>query len=189
MRYYNFTLNANAEQIKEKTPINIFLYENNTFFAMNSYMYENLDNDMYFFVYREDENAAFAVFSYDEKKKMFDDVFAYITGVLKEIFFVNKIKTDPYEITMYQARDFLLEARRREFVGGSCSRLAETMRLWCFFDQTPQHFAHREKIVPEGSGYKKAIYDQTFIDELSNIEEHENFRLKRCKIVRRFPCI
>lgn len=174
MRYYNFTLNANAEQIKEKTPINIFLYENNTFFAMNSYMYENLDNDMYFFVYREDENAAFAVFSYDEKKRMFDDVFAYITGVLKEIFFVNKIKTDPYEITMYQARDFLLEARRREFVGGSCSRLAETMRLWCFFDQTPQHFAHREKIVPEGSGYKKAIYDQTFIDELSNIEEHEN---------------
>lgn len=177
MRYYSFTLNANAEQIKEKTQINLrqYDYNNNTFAAMNSYMYQNLDNDVYFFVYREEENATYAVFSYDEKKSVFDDVFIYITGVLKEAFFVNRIKTAPYEITMYQAQDFLLEARRREFENVSF-RFTKALRMWCFCDDETEtlHFDHKERIVPEGSGCKKAIYDQTFIDELSNIEEHEN---------------
>lgn len=176
MRYYSFTLNANAEQIKEKTQIDLRQYDYyNTFAAVNSYMYKNLDNDVYFFVYREEENAAFAVFSYDEKKSVFNDVFAYITEVLKEIFLVNRIKTDPYEITMYQAQDFLLEAKRREFTNISFG-FAEALHLWCFYDDKTEtlHFDHKERIVPEGSGYKKAIYDQTFMDELSNIEEHEN---------------
>ncbi len=54
MRYYNFALNANAEQIKENTTINLreYAYEN-TLAAVNNYMYKNMKNDITFFTYRE----------------------------------------------------------------------------------------------------------------------------------------
>ena len=55
MRYYNFALYASADQIKEKTTINLreYAYEN-TIAAVNNYMYKRLDNDVCFFAYREE---------------------------------------------------------------------------------------------------------------------------------------
>lgn len=178
MRYYNFALFASADQIKEKTTINLreYAYEN-TIAAVNNYMYKRLDNDVFFFAYREEGNTTFAVFSYDEKKGAFVDAFAHITGVLKEEFSVNRIKTEPYEITMYQALDFLLEARRRNFMNLT-SRFIEALNLWIYNYNNNEtkslHFDFKERIVPEKSSCKNAIYDQAFIDELINIEEHEN---------------
>ncbi len=178
MRYYNFALYASADQIKEKTTINLreYAYEN-TIAAVNNYMYKRLDNDVFFFAYREEGNTTFAVFSYDEKKGAFVDAFAHITGVLKEDFSVNRIKTEPYEITMYQALDFLLEARRRDFMNLT-NRFIEASNLWIYNYNNNEtksfHFDFKEKIVPEKNSCKNAIYDQAFIDELINIEEHEN---------------
>lgn len=178
MRYYNFALNAGVEQIKEKTTINLreYAYEN-TIAAMNTYMYKSLKNDVFFFAYREEGNTIPAVFSYDEKKGVFSEAFAHVTGVLKDVFSVNRIKTDPYEITMYQALDFLLEARRRDFLNIS-ARLIEASNLWIYnyLNNEPKlfHFDFKERIVPEKSSCKNVIYDQAFIQELSNIEEHEN---------------
>lgn len=178
MRYYNFALYASADQIKEKTTINLreYAYEN-TIAAVNNYMYKRLDNDVCFFAYREEGNTTFAVFSYDEKKGAFVDAFSHITGVLKEDFSVNRIKTVPCEITMYQALDFLLEARRRDFMNLT-TRLIEASNLWIYYYYNSEtksfHFNFKERIVPEKSSCKNAIYDQTFIDELINIEEHKN---------------
>ena len=178
MRYYNFTLYASADQIKEKTTINLREYDyENTIAAMNNYMYTSLDNDVSFFAYREEGNATLAVFSYDEKKGVFSEAFAHITGVLNEAFSVNRIKTDPYEITMYQALDFLLEAKRRDFMRSSY-KFIEASNLWIYDyynnESKSFHFDFKERIVPEKSSCKKVIYDQGFIGELSNIEEHEN---------------
>ena len=55
MRYYNFALYASAEQIKEKTKINLreYAYEN-TYAALNNYMYKRLDNYIYFYEYKKD---------------------------------------------------------------------------------------------------------------------------------------
>lgn len=178
MRYYNFALNASADQIKEKTTINLreYAYEN-TIAAVNNYMYKRLDNDVFFFAYREEGNTTFAVFSYDEKKWAFVDAFARITGVLKEEFLVNRIKNDPYEITMYQALDFLLEARRRDYMNLT-NRFIEASNLWIYnyYNNGTKsfHFDFKERIVPEKSSCKNAMYDQGFINELKNIEEHEN---------------
>lgn len=49
MRYYNFALYASAEQIRENTTINLreYAYEN-TYAALNNYMYKRLDNYIYF---------------------------------------------------------------------------------------------------------------------------------------------
>ena len=178
MRYYNFVLYASADQIKEKTTINLreYAYEN-TIAAVNNYMYKRLDNDVCFFAYREEGNTTFAVFSYDEKKGAFVDAFSHITGVLKEDFSVNRIKTVPCEITMYQALDFLLEAKRRDFMNLT-NRFVDTSNLWIYNYYNSEtksfHFDFKERIVPEKSSCKNTIYDQAFIDELINIEEHEN---------------
>lgn len=178
MRYYNFALYASADQIKEKTTINLreYAYEN-TIAAVNNYMYKRLDNDVCFFAYREEGNTTFAVFSYDEKKGAFVDAFSHITGVLKEEFLVNRIKNDPYEITMYQALDFLLEARRRDYMNLT-NRFIEASNLWIYNYYNSEtksfHFDFKERIVPEKSSCKNTIYDKAFIDELINIEEHEN---------------
>ena len=178
MRYYTFALYASADQIKEKTTINLreYAYEN-TIAAVNNYMYKRLDNDVCFLAYREEGNTTYAVFSYDEKKGAFIDAFSHITGVLKEDFSVNRIKTVPCEITMYQALDFLLEAKRRDFMNLT-NRFVDTSNLWIYNYYNSEtksfHFDFKEKIVPEKSSCKNTIYDQAFIDELINIEEHEN---------------
>lgn len=178
MRYYTFALYASADQIKEKTTINFreYAYEN-TIAAVNNYMYKRLDNDVCFFAYREEGNTTYAVFSYNEKKGAFVDAFSHITGVLKEDFSVNRIKTVPCEITMYQALDFLLEAKRRDFMNLT-NRFVDTLNLWIYNYYNSEtksfHFDFKERIVPEKSSCKNTIYDQAFIDELINIEEHEN---------------
>ena len=178
MRYYTFALYASTDQIKEKTTINLreYAYEN-TIAAVNNYMYKRLDNDVCFFAYREEGNTTYAVFSYNEKKGAFVDAFSHITGVLKEDFSVNRIKTVPCEITMYQALDFLLEAKRRDFMNLT-NRFVDTLNLWIYNYYNSEtksfHFDFKERIVPEKSSCKNTIYDQAFIDELINIEEHEN---------------
>lgn len=178
MRYYTFALYASADQIKEKTTINLreYAYEN-TIAAVNNYMYKRLDNDVCFFAYREEGNTTYAVFSYDEKKGAFVDAFSHITGVLKEDFSVNRIKTAPYEITMYQALDFLLEAQRRDF-SNITTRFIELSNLWIYNyynnEKISFHYNFEERIVSDKSSCANAIYDPTFIHELTNIEEHEN---------------
>lgn len=72
--------------------------------------------------------------------------------MLKEKFLVNRIKNDPYEITMYQAFDFLLEARRRDYMNLT-NRFIEASNLWIYNyynNETKSfHFDFKERIVPE----------------------------------------
>lgn len=78
---------------------------------------------------------------------------------------------------MYQALDFLLEARIRDFVNLT-NRFVDTSNLWIYNYYNSEtksfHFDFKERIVPDKNVCKSAIYDQAFIDELINIEEHEN---------------
>lgn len=177
MRYYNFALYASAEQIRENTTINLreYAYEN-TYAALNNYMYKRLDNYIYFYAYREEGNTTFAVYAYDEKKVVFADSFVHVTDVLKGDFPITRIKAEPCEITMYQALDFLLEARRRNLME-SMNRLIEASNLWIYNyynnENLSFHYNFEERIVSDKS-CANALYDQSFINELKNIEEHEN---------------
>ena len=181
MRYYNFAMNATSDQIKEKTKIVLRNYSYNTMAAVNNYIYTSLDNGIGFCAYREEGDTIFAMFSYDEKKGTFGEAFDHITGILNKDFSVKRIKIAPEEITMDQALDFLFEAQRREMVDLR-SKFLKANNLEWFYDcrlslhsnPRPCHFDFKEKIVPEKSSGKKAIYDKAFIEELSNIEEHEN---------------
>ena len=58
------------------------------------------------------------------------------------------------------------------------NRFVDTLNLWIYNYYNSEtksfHFDFKERIVPEKSSCKNTIYDQAFIDELINIEEHEN---------------
>lgn len=178
MRYYGFVLNANADEIKENARINLrdYAYEN-SIAAMNNYMFSNMKNNLCFLAYREEENSIFATFSYDEKKGTFQDTYDYIAEMLNDVFRIKKMKVNPYEITMYQFIDCLIEAKRRGYLDIS-NKVIEASNLWIYTyynnEQNSFHCDFKEKIISENIRKKNVIYDQKFINELSNIEAHEN---------------
>ena len=92
---------------------------------------------------------------------------------------------------MYQALDFLLEARRRDFVNLT-NRFVDTSNLWIYNYYNSEtksfHFDFKERIVPDKNICKSAIYDQAFIDELINIEEHENASVFKGNMVHYVVC-
>ena len=55
MRYYNFKLNTNAKQIKENSTIDLRDYDyENPISAVNKYFYRKKNNNISFFMYREE---------------------------------------------------------------------------------------------------------------------------------------
>lgn len=92
---------------------------------------------------------------------------------------------------MYQALDFLLEARIRDFVNLT-NRFVDTSNLWIYNYYNSEtksfHFDFKERIVPDKNICKSAIYDQAFIDELINIEEHENASVFKGNMVHYVVC-
>lgn len=178
MRYYGFVLNTNTDEIKENARINLREYAyDNPVAAINNYMLKNMKNDVSFFVYREeDNNSVFTVFSYNEKKGRFQDIYTYLLEMLNDNFQIKKLKAEPCEITMYQFMDCLLEARRREYVAVS-NRFIEASNLWIYnYYNEPKsfHYEFKECIISEKERKKNPIYDAKFVNELSNIEAHEN---------------
>ena len=178
MRYYNFALYATSDYIKERTQINLRAYGyDNTLCAVNNYMYKHLQNGVSFAAYREEGNITHAVFCYDEKNMTLQAAYEIITGMLSEVFFVNRIKTEPEEITMYQTLDFINEAKRREYLQ-PYPRFLESIKLRAcnYYSNDPKTFYYdfEERIVPEKRNKKNGIYDESFIKELKNIEEHAN---------------
>lgn len=130
MRYYGFELGTNVDEIRNNTKIELRHYGyDNVLAAVNNYMYQNIKNDVNFFVYREEEQRFSAVFSHNEKKVSFQNACNTICEMLKDIFSIKKIKVMPFEITMQQFLDCVLEARRREYFNFS-NRIIEESNLW-----------------------------------------------------------
>ena len=99
MRYYGFELSANSEEIKENAKIELRHYGyDNVLESINSYMYQNMKNNRTFLVYREEDNLISAIFSFDEQKLNFQNVYEGILEMLRDIFGIKRIQADPYEI-------------------------------------------------------------------------------------------
>lgn len=177
MRYYNFVLNTNSDEIKEKATIKLSVYEyGNTINSMNNYIHRNIDNHLTFFAYREEGNCLYAAFSYDERMNTFQATYEYILGLLKDCFRIRKIKMDPCEITMFQYMECLSEAQRRDY-GCYSNKLNKTANLWLnnyAGETTYLYYDFKEFIIPEGNNKENPIYDQSFITELRNIEKHRS---------------
>lgn len=178
MRYYSLVLNANKEEIKKNSRVNLREYGyDSTFAAINNYMSKNMKNNFSFCVYREGENLIFSTFSYDEKFEEFSVAYDYILEMLNEAFQIRKVAEKPEEITMYQFLDYISEARRREYTN-TWNRLVETSKLWLYNyyygSAENLHYNFTEKIISEKSRKGTWLYDECLKKELLNIETHAN---------------
>ena len=152
MRYYCMVLNTNAEKIKENSKINLREYDYSCpISAMNSYMYQEMKNNLNFFAYREEENVTLAAFSYNERKSLFQDAFNYVLGMLNKVFAVRKTANEPYEVTMHEFLEVSLEAKRRGYINIH-SRIVDAAKLWIYnyYNESKTfHYDFKEKIISE----------------------------------------
>ncbi|MBQ5850479.1 MAG: hypothetical protein IIW54_06665, partial [Lachnospiraceae bacterium] len=187
MRYYSFALNTSAEKLKENSKVNLreYAYEN-PIAAMNNYIYKKSKNGLCFLAYREEEAMTLAVFSYDERKLSYHESYEYILEILHDTFGVNKIVAEPYQITMFQFFECVLEAHRREYQQIT-NRYLKTANLgiynYYYNEAESFHYNLEEKIVSENNRKENLLYDQSFIKELSNIEAHQNVSEHKGNIV------
>lgn len=145
---------------------------------MNNYIYRNINNGVAFLVYREEENAVLSAFSYDEKTVAFDEAYNHILEIFRTVFSVKQIKSEPLEITMFQCYEHYLECRRRGYMSGGY-RMAEAFgmepyEVYYRNDREFPKYTLDEKIVSEKFKMENPIYDASVINELANIEAHQN---------------
>ena len=175
MRYYSIELYGNSETMKENATIRLNDYDyDNPLGALNAYIYRNPIDGMGLVSYREEGGVIKAILIHDEKKEMFREAYESLLAVLKDVFGITKIKEEPKEITMRQCFDSFMEARRR----GIGTRVRETLSdwFWDFFqwkERDHHKFTLKEYIISEEAPAKYEIYDEDFVKELANIEEHE----------------
>lgn len=179
MRYYGFELGTNTEKIKENAKIELRHYGyDNVLESINSYMYQNMKNNRTFLVYREEDNLISAIFSFDEQKLSFQNVYEGILEMLRDTFGIKQVKVEPFEITMHQFMECFLECKRRRCFDYS-NRIIESSNLWiyyysCMNDTRPFPYDFKERIISEQECEICSIYHQDFVEELRNIKAHAN---------------
>ena len=181
MRYYSLILKANSDQIQKETVSDIRLRDycyDSAIGAVNAYVYKNIENNVGFYMYHEEEDKIYAVFSYDEKKISYRDAYDCLTETLREKFNIKKVLSEPDEITMYQALDYYKEGRRRDYMIPG-TKLIDNVNLWLYYVDLKDEirslrYQFDEEIIADKPGKKHAIYDKSFLKEMSNIESHTN---------------
>ena len=61
-----------------------------------------MNNNRTFLVYREEDNLISSIFSFDEQKLNFQNVYEGILEMLRDTFGIKQVKVEPFEITMHQ---------------------------------------------------------------------------------------
>lgn len=178
MRYFEFALKTNSEQIEKNAKIRLKDYDyDSPIAAMSSYMYRNMRNNLCYFSYREEGDATLAAFSYDERKDSLCTAYDYILEMLKDKFGIKQVKAEPCEITMHQFYECMQEARRRSYIP-HWSRITETANMDAYHEYRLKRinfrYSIKEKIISENEKKENPMYDESVINEILNIESHRN---------------
>ena len=185
MRVYRFSFFANGDYIKEKATIKLNNYNlyDGPIAALNDYMYQNVKNDMYFFAYRESGDVINALFFFDEKKRSFTDAYDDVLKNLGDAFQISRVDSEPAEITLEQYFDDFREGKRKHyFASGRYDLMSSTTGkrsdwvydYYNFRGDNNFRYRFQEFIIPDEPAGIQDIYDPSFLNELSNIEDHEN---------------
>ncbi len=191
MRYYKTILITSSEKVLENATIKLRdygYYNNNVIAAVNGYIYQNLKSGIYFLIYREEENGIYAGIAFDEKKYNFQTAYEEVKELFQSAFGSGCFKQEPTECTMFEYNDILVESRRRDMMNyGSVASWAEMTNVYSHYltnqENTRSFFSYDEKIVSDRDREIGAIYDKSFIKELSNIDEHKAGKNKIGNIV------
>lgn len=179
MRYYECFVNTNSENIKKGEKIRLRDYDyDSSIAAINKYAYRNLKSGIQFFMYREEEDKIKAAFAFREDKFSMQEAYEAITDVINEASTITMSKMEPEEITTYQYIEHLLEGKRRALL------------VFSYFLDDTNEFIYREFVDNENyikwdfifeedmvSSTKKScnsIYDESLLNEISNIKKYGN---------------
>lgn len=178
MRYFSITICASSSEIEEKSKVKIRKYAfDNPVEAVNSYMYETLENGFSFIIYKEECGKMNAAYSYDDNTKSPEDVRAYIAGMLKEAFLIENISNEPVEVTMRQFMEYALEGKRRENIS-MLLKIVSASGLWIYdyfqIEKQPTAFDFDEMIIPESKSDINRMYSESFAREIANIKANKN---------------
>ena len=179
MRYNTFVINNTIEDIKANAKIRLKDYSfSSTLAALEQYIRKNIENDINFVPYREQNGKILVAYSYDERKVSDDDVSEMISKLLMDAFGYDKGVVNPQEITMCDFRDALDESIRRDYIDCGRSRVLEGAHLWIYYyyrdDIDKVYFIFEEGIISDDDECKYAIFDQGFLKEIENIKAHAN---------------
>lgn len=176
MRYYDFSVKTNAELIKENTKVRLNDYSyDSPVAALNIFVQKQTSTDIAFFIYSIEGDVSHVSFAFNEQKYTFQHVFETICDLITTNFCVGLTGSDPEEITMTQYLDNFLECKRHEYYQGY-SHVIDSSHLWIYYfkDETDRSlpFEMDECIASLDTG-NLDIYDDSFRNELSNIEAHK----------------
>ena len=172
MRYYNLEIYANAAEIKEKAQVKLNdYYYGSEIGAVNVYVYSHKDNDVDFFIYRENGDTCSAVMAFNEKKTTFQSAYDNILDLLKSTFDIKRVKAEPEEITMQEVYDNMTEARRRDYTHPHRIKNTFPDWIWDFYTwhmNETKKYKFREIMVEDSTAGKSVIYDDSFVKEIDN---------------------
>ena len=179
MKYFELALVTTIDEIKAGSTINLREYGYlSPMASLNEYLCKTLNVGCLFFVYRETtEGLILSAFAYDERKHTYEEAYQYVLDVLRDVFAIRKVLSDPNEITMFRFFEYLQEARRREFINFSPS-LLDTTNLFMGgrYIGNVESFGYElsETVIAPSDEKPVALYDPAFQEELSNIANHKN---------------
>lgn len=175
MRYYNLVLNTNTALLSESASIELNRWQS-PIAQINEYMLKNMKNETAFVIYREETNI-YASFCFNDMRYECQEVYDYIIDLLNEGFAIQGCKVEPYEITMSQFIENIVEGQRRDLTVNT-NRISEEAHLWYYpyyrNDPKDLYYTYDEKIVDLEIKDKELLYDKSFANELSNIRMHKN---------------
>lgn len=174
MRYYNFAINTNSEQLRENAKIDLKGYcFNNPINALNHYMYHNMKNGLTFIAYREEETTLFVALAIDEDIWHLSETCDYICEILNEYFGVKRIEMKPEEITTFDFVDCFIEAKRRRYV--DIMTYIDMAKVSNWFELkngvNKLHYEYDQTIISANEKKITAIYDKSFKEELDRIND------------------
>lgn len=177
MRYYNFVLGTNSNLLKENSRVELNKWQS-PISQINEYMHRNMKNGICFLAYREEETNTYVAFSFDENTHEFRETYDYIMEMLNDGFLIQSCKVEPFEITMSQFIENLVEGQRRDYMTVSFTRVIEDAHLWFYSyyrnDLKELYYTYDEKIIDLDRNERKSLYDESFWNELLNIKNHKN---------------
>ncbi len=183
MRYYDFSFKTDVDRLSGdlrmlKHTAGLGYYDN-IFEGLSQYMYENLRNNMYFLIYRVEEDLVYSNFCFDDRLLTFDEAYGDIIGIFKDVFDIRKAASEPEEIIMEQYLADIIEAERRNYLHGK-GLVADRSKLWIYDNyyrntkEQAYYFKFDEKMIQPEAEISGRIYDENFEKELINIETHVN---------------
>ena len=176
MRYYNLVLNTNTELLSESGRVELNRWQS-PISQINEYMLKSMKNETVFFIYREDNNM-YASFCFNDIQYEFKETYDFIMELLNDGFLIQGVKVEPFEITMSQFIENMVEGQRRDFTSGHNGRITEEAHLWYYpyYRNDPKDllYTYAEEIVDIEGEDRKSLYDDSFWNEILNIQNHKN---------------